>query len=341
MSTKDQLSIIIALDYAVKCMEKNASFIGWIHASATGDHLEFRSDPLVVVELEQLLVVEPGVPSQRRLHRLVLLRLLVDDGDEPAQRRPHLGAIRYLVVGAAVEAEERQEGLALPLAAAGLAVLLEREQHRRRLQERRPRRPRELLRWRRRLLPALGRERRQRCAAVDGRRRGGARGGGGEGEGARRERRRADEGRAGGRHHGARPHRRRRGGGQVPRLEGVVVRHGDGEPRRGGADADALRPGRQQGRRRLEPQRRRPRVRRERRVLQRVLEVQRAHHRRRRRQLHERPHSLDNTAPVFSVHLPLAIAIAMNTKSNVTYTFQRTEKRDGGSMTKARWRRPG
>jgi hypothetical protein len=53
-----------------------------------------------------------------------------------AGRRAHLGAVGDLVVGAAVEAQEREEGLALVLTVAGLPVLAEHEQHRRRLQDR-------------------------------------------------------------------------------------------------------------------------------------------------------------------------------------------------------------
>lgn len=86
------------------------------------------------------------MPAHRRLDRRPRPELLVgDDGDEAAQRGPHLGPVAYLVVGPAVEPEERQERLALAFPAAGLPVLPEREQRRRRLQERRPRRPRELL----------------------------------------------------------------------------------------------------------------------------------------------------------------------------------------------------
>lgn len=257
--------------------------------------LQDRSDPLVLLVMVVVLLVEPGVPAQRLLHRL-LLELLADDGDEATERGAHLGAVGYLVVGPAVEAQEREEGLALALHAAGLPVLAEREEHRRRLQERRPRRPGELLRLRRRGLLALGgggrRQWRTAAASARERRRRGGRGaqGGGRGEGERacRERGRADERRAAGGHDGAGAHGRRDGG-EVPRLDGVVG-GGDGEPRRGRAHAGL--PHDRGRRRRLEPQRRRPRVRRERGVLQRVLEVERAHHRRRRRQLHERPHSL-------------------------------------------------
>jgi hypothetical protein len=95
------------------------------------------SEPLrllvVVMALLLLLLLESGVPAHRRLLHRLLLELLADDGDEASERRAHLGAVGDLVVGAAVEAQEPEEGLALALAAAGLPVLTEREQHRRRL----------------------------------------------------------------------------------------------------------------------------------------------------------------------------------------------------------------
>ena len=84
------------------------------------------SDPLLVLVMVVVLLVESGVPAQRLLHRL-LLELLADDGDEAAERRAHLGAVGYLVVGPAKEAHEREEGLALALHTAGLLILVEHE----------------------------------------------------------------------------------------------------------------------------------------------------------------------------------------------------------------------
>lgn len=128
-------------------------------AWARGQHTS--SDPLVLVLMVLMVVVvllvmeRSGVPTQRLLSGRGP-EVLGDDGDEPAERPPHHGAVGYLVVGPAVEAQERQEGLALALHPAGLPVLAERE---RRLQERRPRRPRELLLRQRGggLVPSLGR----------------------------------------------------------------------------------------------------------------------------------------------------------------------------------------
>jgi hypothetical protein len=320
----------------------------------SGRHAATRreSDPLLL--LVMVLVVEPSVATQRlRLRHRLLPELVADDGYEAAERGAHLGAVGNLVVGPAVEAQVREEGLALALHAAGLPVLPEREQHRRRLQERRARRPRELLRLRRGLLGLGGGGRRQgRARAARERRRrgdrGAQRGGRGEGEGARGERGRADQRRAaGGGHHGAGAHRGGDGG-EVPRLDGVVG-GGDGEPRRDRPHARVL----PHDGRRLEPQRRGPRVRRERRVLERVLEVQGAHHRRRWRQLHERPHPLHTHIRPNDMHATvtfisstsvffLSMISCCNTiRYDTARTFQRTEKREGGSMTKARWRRPG
>jgi hypothetical protein len=78
-------------------------------------------------------------PAHRRLLHRLLLELLADDGDEAAEQMVHLGAVGDLVVGVAIEVQEWEEALALTLAAVGLPVLTEREQHRRRLQEPRAR----------------------------------------------------------------------------------------------------------------------------------------------------------------------------------------------------------